>query len=652
MSVVAGTNGVNFNATSGTKTINTAAVVFDRPFTFNGVGGTFQLQAALTSGSGRTCTLTNGTLDLVAYTLTTGFFSCSNSNTRVLAFGTGKIVITGNNTTVCSTSTGTGLTVTGSKRIELSYSGGVGTRTISGATTATTIEGTNLLDYFITAGTDIILFNGARSYGTIDFSNSGTSTFTTPGSFTNAAIDIFGNLTLNSTMVVSSGANNLEFKSTTGTKTITTAGQTLDCGINFNGVGGAWAMQDALTLGSTRTLTMTNGTLQLKSGATSTVGAFATSGTNPKYLQSTTPGSQATISDPSGTITATYLSIQDIVATGGATWNANGPTNSNISNNSGWNFSSAIGFGWGLSGWGNGEWGYGDGTFASGYVGNVSPTVSVALTGVNASGQADTVAPSGTKALTGVTASGAVGSVTETNSPTENGNVAVGSVGTVVSSRSVALTGVSASGSVGSVTDSRTVALTGVSAAGSVGTVDHSKAVALTGNSASGAVGTVTLGARSKALTGNAASGAVGSVTQGISKALTGVSATGSVGTVVQSASAPLTGVFAQASVSQVIVPLNPLTATGSVGTVVKEVSIALTGVNASGSVGTMSVAARILALTGVNATGSVGDVIAVYWKPIDDTQTPSWQNISNPQTPGWGDVSDVQTPAWEEVVT
>jgi hypothetical protein len=65
-----------------------------------------------------------------------------------------------------------------------------------------------------------------------------------------------------------------------------------------------------------------------------------------------------------------------------------------------------------------------------------------------------------------------------------------------------------------------------------------------------------------------------------------------------------------------------------------------------------MSVADRILALTGVNATGSVGDVIAVYWKPIDDTQTPSWQNISNPQTPGWGDVSDIQTPAWEEVVT
>jgi len=339
MLVTAGTAVITFAATSGTKTINTAAVVFDRPFTFNGVGGTFQLQAALTSGSGRTCTLTNGTLDLNGYTLTTGIFSSSNSNTRILAFGTGKIVLTGNNTTVCSTSTGTGLTVTGSKRIELSYSGGVGTRTISGATTATTIEGTNLLDYFITAGTDIILFNGSRSYGTIDFFNSGTSTFTTPGSFTNSAIDIFGNLTLNSTMVISSGANNLDFKSTTGTKTITTAGQTLDCGINFNGVGGAWAMQDALTLGSTRTLTMTNGTLQLKSGATSTVGAFATSGTNTKYLLSTTFGTAATISDASGTNTVNYLTVQDSIATGGATWDALAITNVDAGNNTGWLFS-------------------------------------------------------------------------------------------------------------------------------------------------------------------------------------------------------------------------------------------------------------------------------------------------------------------------
>jgi hypothetical protein len=78
---------------------------------------------------------------------------------------------------------------------------------------------------------------------------------------------------------------------------------------------------------------------------------------------------------------------------------------------------------------------------------------------------------------------------------------------------------------------------------------------------------------------------------------------------------------------------------------------IEITGSAATGNVEAVGLN-QLVALAGVNATGSVGDVIAVYWKIIDDTQTPSWQNISNPQTPGWGDVSDAQTPAWEEVVT
>jgi len=334
------TGTITFAATSGTNTITTNGVSISASITFNGVGGTFQLASALTLGSTRAATHTNGTLDLNNFTLTTGVFSSNNSNTRVLAFGTGKIVLTGNNGTICSTNTATGLTVTGSKRIELSYSGGVGTRSISGPTSGGGgIEGVNLLDYFVTAGTDIINFNGARSYGTIDFSNSGTSTFTTPGSFTNAAMDIFGNLTLNSTMVVGSGTNNVDFKSTTGTKTITTAGQTLDFGLSFNGIGGTFAFQDALTQGSTRTLTIYNGTLQLKSGTTNTVGSFATSGTNAKYLLSTTFGSQATLSQASGTVTVEYLTVQDSNATGGAIFDALAITNVDAGNNTGWLFS-------------------------------------------------------------------------------------------------------------------------------------------------------------------------------------------------------------------------------------------------------------------------------------------------------------------------
>jgi hypothetical protein len=84
---------------------------------------------------------------------------------------------------------------------------------------------------------------------------------------------------------------------------------------------------------------MTNGTLQLKSGTTNTVGSFTTSGTTQKFLQATTNGSRATLSQASGTVSASYLTIKDSAATGGATFIAS-TTNSNVDsgNNTGWNF--------------------------------------------------------------------------------------------------------------------------------------------------------------------------------------------------------------------------------------------------------------------------------------------------------------------------
>jgi hypothetical protein len=114
--------------------------------------------------------------------------------------------------------------------------------------------------------------------------------------------------------------------------------------LTFNGIGGTFAFQDALTQGSTRAFTITNGTVQLKNGVTSTVGAFATSSTNQKFLQSTLAGSQATLSQASGTVNASNLTIQDINATGGATWQAF-TTNNNVDagNNLGWDFSTQIG---------------------------------------------------------------------------------------------------------------------------------------------------------------------------------------------------------------------------------------------------------------------------------------------------------------------
>jgi hypothetical protein len=329
----AGTSALTFAATSGTKTIDTAGVTFDRPFTFNGVGGTWQLQAALTSGATRTCTLTNGTLDLVSYTLTTGIFSSSNSNVRTLAFGTGKIVVTGSAATIFTTGTATNLTVTGTRLVQAITNATTGTRTIGFSTSGGTES--NTIDFEVTAGSDTLTLTGtggaARSVNLTGFAGviNIPSTKTIYGSWDSGSATSF------------TGTSIITFAST-GSQTIRLGGLSWPGGIVFNGIGGVWDMQDAFT--STNLLQMTNGTLRLKAGVTSTVGNFSTTGTNQKYLQSTLAGTQATLSDTSGTISTSYLSIRDINATGGAVWRAY-TTNQNVDagNNDGWDFSPQLG---------------------------------------------------------------------------------------------------------------------------------------------------------------------------------------------------------------------------------------------------------------------------------------------------------------------
>jgi hypothetical protein len=333
MTRTAGNGTYTFAATSGTKTITTAAVVFDNPFTFNGVGGTFQLQNALTSGATRNCTLTNGTLDLNGYTATFGQFLSSNANTRTLAFGsTGKLVLGGSNGTIFSGSASTNQSVTGtSPLVQFTYSGGTGTRNI---VMWPVPEAQSISVEFLNSATDTVFIQGSTGgYRNIDFTsfNGIVSTANTPR--------CFGNFTLGASVSSTSGTSTITFASTSGTKTITSNGKTIDFPIAFDGVGGTFSCQDALTLGSTRALTMTNGTLQLKSGTTNTVGSFATSGTNGKYLLSTTFGTAATISQASGTVTVDYLTVQDSIATGGAVFDALAITNVDAGNNTGWLFS-------------------------------------------------------------------------------------------------------------------------------------------------------------------------------------------------------------------------------------------------------------------------------------------------------------------------
>ena len=333
MTRTAGTGTYTFAATSGTKTITSANVVFDNPFTFNGVGGTWQLQDALTLGSARTGILTNGTLDLNNLTFTTGFFTSANSNIRTIAFGTGNITLIGSGIGVWNNSTATNFTYTGTPTVNLTYSGSVGTRTISSGQTSSSGTETNSLNFNISAGTDIILFTATARVKNVNFTGfAGTLS----GS---SALQCYGNLTYSAGMTVAAATNATIFRATSGTQLITTNAQTLDLPLQFNGIGGTFAFQDALTQGSTKAFTINNGTVQLKAGVTSTVGALATSGTSQKFLQSTLANTQATLSQASGTVNASYLTIKDINATGGATWNAYvDQANIDAGNNDGWDF--------------------------------------------------------------------------------------------------------------------------------------------------------------------------------------------------------------------------------------------------------------------------------------------------------------------------
>lgn len=326
---------VIFDASSGTGTCTTAAgsacsgVTIDTSTVDLALGANLSMTGSFV--------FTRGAVSLSSYTLTCNIFSSSNANSRTVNFGTGKIQVTGSGATIWTTSTPTGFNTSGTPIVELTYSGGTGTRTII-ASYDSAIGVTSAINFNVVAGTDTVSFTNSSGTACNGLNFTGFS-----GTCSALPRTYFGDLTIVSGMTLTN-TGSIVFAATSGTKQITTALKTFDCAITFNGVGGTFAFQDALTQGSTRATTITNGTVQLKAGATSTVGSFATSGTSQKFLQSTTAGSQATLSDASGTNNLSNTTIQDINATGGATWNAY-TTNNNVDagNNLGWDFSTQIG---------------------------------------------------------------------------------------------------------------------------------------------------------------------------------------------------------------------------------------------------------------------------------------------------------------------
>ena len=351
MSLVAGTvwnatGTITFNSTSGAvNLISTNLVTFSCSITFNGAGGSWRLQNSLTIVSSRNFIFTAGDFDINSNTVTAGTFTSTGSGVRYITWGGGNISVNATNQTVVNITYSSDFVVNGTSNIRLIGSPSTGTRQITGPQSYFGIE-QNVLNVYITGGTDIFTFGTNRVWKNIDFTGFKGSITSTTTSFI-----CYGNFTLDSGMTgIAAGTGNWRFAASGAAQTIDMGGLTTDVPISFiNGTilpfyNGTWSMSSALLLpNSALTITSTSlpdnlnsQTLKLKAGTTNTVGSFVTNGQGQKYLQSTIAGTQATISDASGTNTVTYLTIQDSAATGGATWNAYNPTNVNAGNNTGW----------------------------------------------------------------------------------------------------------------------------------------------------------------------------------------------------------------------------------------------------------------------------------------------------------------------------
>lgn len=211
------------------------------------------------------------------------------------------------------------------------------------------------------------VFNGAG--GSWSFADNFTQASTQSATLTNGTLDGNGkNITLGTfalgagtkTLTLGSGtwtvagatwnANtnsaNLTVSAATGTVSMTSASAKIFAGGGFTwptlnqGGAGALTVQQSNTFAN-MTNTVQPATVTLTAGTTQTVSAFSLSGTagNLITLNTSSAGSQATLSDSGGANSVSYLSIKDSVATGGAEWGAYvGSGSVDAGNNVGWDF--------------------------------------------------------------------------------------------------------------------------------------------------------------------------------------------------------------------------------------------------------------------------------------------------------------------------
>jgi hypothetical protein len=258
----------------GTGTLTTNGVTLNAAvLSFNGASQTFTLGGATTTST--SIVLTRGTLALNGFDLTAniGTFDSNNTNTRSINFGSNYINLARTSAaTVINATTLTGFTFTGAGGFRLTGAAASGvTRTVViGTTGGTVANAPNVLVTAGAAGSIVTMTSNSwvRSLDTTGFS----------GTFTPNSLSLAGSLTYGSGTTVGSGT--ITFASTTTGNTITTNGRTVGS-FTFNGVGGAWTLQDNVT--SSGAFTLTAGSLTTNNNTINAT-TFSSSGTNARTL--------------------------------------------------------------------------------------------------------------------------------------------------------------------------------------------------------------------------------------------------------------------------------------------------------------------------------------------------------------------------------
>jgi len=331
--------GGTFTAGAIVQTFGTVDITASNSFAnFTLNNGTLNLLAGMGITTGFTFSQTSAgagpaaILNLNSYNITCGNSFASGVSTRTINFGTGSITVT-NNSGGTPGIAATGLTVTGSRTFILGGSGA--------STVGTTLQLTN----FTEANAFDLYLNSSRTYTlTIQASSFVRNlifTDFTGGTLANTTLTVYGDVTFPASVGTFTAGTNAWTFAGSGTQTLTTNSKTIDWPLTKSGTG-TIATSGNFTMGSTRALTFTSGTISVGAGTTLTVGSFVTSGTTLKYLASTVSGTQGNITKASGTTTVTYMNIKDSAASGGV-WSALDATNVNGGNNSGWLIAGTLG---------------------------------------------------------------------------------------------------------------------------------------------------------------------------------------------------------------------------------------------------------------------------------------------------------------------